>query len=639
MGIIEEFKLNRVAYLLEIIEKKDFDSKLKAFRKLEKIRITKDIGLFLIENSVREYGINDNNGGVNSSILSLCFKNYYDEYSNAINKVYKNLKPSVQNKVVFLLTTIDNESALNLYSDLVLKYYKKSDFIPISNLFERPDLYKYLFPKLYKALKFNNTRNNILILVNDYLNAGVVPVRDINKNKKIISDALCRVFSEALKYTYKNTYEYLNDIEYKNLRFFLEICINIESYVSTEDTKEVLDKLLKKNDNQLKLFIVDNNYRKNEEVKKTIINQIARDNASRYPLYEYLLLLNKDSLIPKKYLTMNELALSDFYINFGIYCNYKYEPKNMVLVDKREINGYDYYIFKFDITYKYDATSSEFLTNYIYNIIGMEKLNGQEITDTFIGISGGYDPKKEVGLIAYNHNKLLLSKINDNDSIDSIIDNLIPKPIDKAPEEKVKEIKKSEKIEKIKKKKSSKKEHKEKIVLDNENKDTKIKKKINIFSYLLLFLFLLFIVELIYCMMFINNIGGMSDNLNKNILKSVKIDKNYEYLLINGNEIFEKPENEYYVLLYKKSNKSKYHNYVNEYLKRNIKFYFVDINDDNNKFLFENNNLGFTITGDRLLKVKDREYEYYVNGMENILNEMKNEIELFIENENNNPKK
>ena len=59
--LIEEFKLNKVAYLLEIMEKKDFDSKINALKKLEKIKITPNIGLLLIENSTRNYGINDDN--------------------------------------------------------------------------------------------------------------------------------------------------------------------------------------------------------------------------------------------------------------------------------------------------------------------------------------------------------------------------------------------------------------------------------------------------------------------------------------------------------------------------------------------------------------------------------------------------
>ena len=298
--LIEELKLNRVAYLLEIMEKKDFDSKINALKKLEKMKITPNVGLFLIQNSTKNYGVNDNNGGLNALILSLCFKNYYDVYTDAIEKVYKNLLPNVQNKVVYLLTTVDSESALKLYVDLVLKNYKNSDFIPISNLFERPYLYDYLFPKLYKALKFKNAKNNILILLNDYLAAGIVPVEDLKKNKKIICDALMRVFNIALKTNFKNTFDALNDEEYINLRFFLEICINIESFVSNKETSEALEKLLNKKDNQLKLFIIDNYYKKNKEVKKSTIEQISKDKYSRYALYEMLSIYDKVDIMKDK---------------------------------------------------------------------------------------------------------------------------------------------------------------------------------------------------------------------------------------------------------------------------------------------------------------------------------------------------
>ena len=67
---------------------------------------------------------------------------------------------------------------------------------------------------------------------------------------------------------------------------------------------------------------------------------------------------------------------------------------------------------------------------------------------------------------------------------------------------------------------------------------------------------------------------------------------------------------------------AKYYTYINEYAKYDKKFYFVDLNDKKNKFLFEKNDLNFTVNGDRLLKVKDKEYDYYVNGKNNILKEM-----------------
>ena len=633
--LIEELKLNRVAYLLEIMEKKDFDSKINALKKLEKMKITPNVGLFLIQNSTKNYGVNDNNGGLNASILSLCFKNYYDVYTDAIEKVYKNLLPNVQNKVVYLLTTVDSESALKLYVDLVLKNYKNSDFIPISNLFERPYLYDYLFPKLYKALKFKNAKNNILILLNDYLTAEIVPVEDLKKNKKIICDALMRVFNIALKTNFKNTFDALNDEEYINLRFFLEICINIESFVSNKETSEALEKLLNKKDNQLKLFIIDNYYKKNKEVKKSTIEQISKD----------------------KYKEASTIAESDFSINFGIYCNYKDDPKNIKYIDKINVNGFDYYVFKFSLTYTYNS-SSEFLTNYIFNMVGMEKYNGKEITSEFIGISGGYDPNSKLHIVTKKLNKFLFTKINDKDDIVLVaqklildetkavetkktkIKNKISRELNKL-KEKEKQIEEAKKV-KIKKVEVKEEPIKEEIKEKNEEisqvkEITKESSKIsNLFTHLLLSLFAIFIIMLISCMFFVTNFSGIGNIQNQDSLsvKAVKLNKDYKYTLIDGKEIFNEPESEYYVLLYKKDgDKSKYYTYINEYAKYDKKFYFVDLNDKKNKFLFEKNDLNFTVNGDRLLKVKDKEYDYFVNGKNNILKEMKNDINSLSKNQ------
>lgn len=655
--LIEELKLNRVAYLLEIMEKKDFDSKINALKKLEKMKITPNIGLFLIQNSTKNYGVNDNNGGLNASILSLCFKNYYDVYTDAIEKVYKNLLPNVQNKVVYLLTTVDSESALKLYVDLVLKNYKNSDFIPISNLFERPYLYDYLFPKLYKALKFKNAKNNILILLNDYLAAGIVPVEDLKKNKKIICDALMRVFNIALKTNFKNTFDALNDEEYINLRFFLEICINIESFVSNKETSEALEKLLNKKDNQLKLFIIDNYYKKNKEVKKSTIEQISKDKYSRYALYEMLSIYDKVDIMKDKYKEASTIAESDFSINFGIYCNYKDDPKNIKYIDKINVNGFDYYVFKFSLTYTYNS-SSEFLTNYIFNMVGMEKYNGKEITSEFIGISGGYDPNSKLHIVTKKLNKFLFTKINDKDDIVLVaqklildetkavetkktkIKNKISRELNKL-KEKEKQIEEAKKV-KIKKVEVKEEPIKEEIKEKNEEisqvkEITKESSKIsNLFTHLLLSLFAIFIIMLISCMFFVTNFSGIGNIQNQDSVsvKAVKLNKDYKYTLIDGKEIFNEPESEYYVLLYKKDgDKSKYYTYINEYAKYDKKFYFVDLNDKKNKFLFEKNDLNFTVNGDRLLKVKDKEYDYFVNGKNNILKEMKNDINSLSKNQ------
>ena len=158
----------------------------------------------------------------------------------------------------------------------------------------------------------------------------------------------------------------------------------------------------------------------------------------------------------------------------------------------------------------------------------------------------------------------------------------------------------------------------------------------NLFTHLLLSLFAIFIIMLISCMFFVTNFSGIGNIQNQDSVsvKAVKLNKDYKYTLIDGKEIFNEPESEYYVLLYKKDgDKSKYYTYINEYAKYDKKFYFVDLNDKKNKFLFEKNDLNFTVNGDRLLKVKDKEYDYFVNGKNNILKEMKNDINSLSKNQ------
>ena len=95
-----------------------------------------------------------------------------------------------------------------------------------------------------------------------------------------------------------------------------------------------------------------------------------------------LSIYDKVDIMKDKYKEASTIAESDFSINFGIYCNYKDDPKNIKYIDKINVNGFDYYVFKFSLTYTYNS-SSEFLTNYIFNMVGMEKYNGKEITTWF----------------------------------------------------------------------------------------------------------------------------------------------------------------------------------------------------------------------------------------------------------------
>ena len=643
---IEDLKLKKVANLIEIMQKKDIREKTIAFQKLEKMQITKDIGLLLIEAANYDYKVEDGYGGISSSLISLCFKEYYDEYSVAIEKIFKYLNEDAQNRVIFLLSSIDNKSSLELYVDLVLKYYKESIFIPISNLFERPYLYDILFPKLYKALKFSYVRNNILIILNDYLNAGVVKEEDLKKNKKIIQDSIIRLFDKALQFKFKNTDEALRTEEYFDLRFFLEISINIESYVSNKRTKEILNKLFKRKDTQLSLFILENFIRKDMDISKLNLNMLAKDESSRYPLFDMLSIYGMENLIPKRYMTGKMIAKSDFYINFMMQTKYKEDLEEYKYYDERVVEGYKYYIFKFNYTYVYDNRTSDFVTNYLINQAGLNKYSLVEEKKEFVGISGGYINDDAPSLIAFDHKRLIYSKVDEKENIEDVINKLldqIKNDIIKSKEEKRKKEEKLRKEqeekrkqeEKLLKEQEKKNKKKEKIATKDKKKEkqenivTKEKKYIFKFSYILVFLFFIFICLLISWIVFLydpNLIKG--NNIVKSSFVGSKITNKDLFTEINATDIYNQDSSEYYVLLYKKNNNEKntYYTYINEYINNNIKVYYVNLNDKKNKFLYENNDLDFVLTTDRFLKVKDKDFEYYVDGKNNILKEMQMQI-------------
>ena len=147
-------------------------------------------------------------------------------------------------------------------------------------------------------------------------------------------------------------------------------------------------------------------------------------------------------------------------------------------------------------------------------------------------------------------------------------------------------------------------------------------------SYILLFAILI---------LYVSNIDLFNlrkHTLNKsNIINAVLLKPKDLFGEINYNEIFTREEPEYYVLFFKKKDKSTYYEYLNTVLKNNYKFYYVDISKKDNKPIFEGNETGFVISEDTLLKVSNHDYSFYVIGKKNILNELKSYVDEIKKNE------
>ena len=664
-NFIHSIKLSRLSYLLEVIEVGDFRSKINAYNKIRKMKITKDMGLQILNETDFEHHNTYSDFNISLSLISLLFDDYYDEYSEKLSEIYPKLTLESKYEVLNLLASSDNVSAITLYKDLVLKYGKELNDIPIGTLSSSNEKYSLLFPDLFKALKLDIKRNSILLILNDFLVNGAVLEKDIKKNKKLITDSITKILREAANYKFNKDEHIMQNKDYINLRIFLEAICNIEFYVSNKDTKSYLEKLLKKKDNQLKLFILENYIKKGKDISKISFNTIAKDPLSRYPLYSFLKFYNLERLMPKKYANNKSIAESDLYINYCI--NYKYTsiPENMEYVDERIVNDLKYYVYKFETKYNYREEVKDIATDYILKNTEIDKTIIENSILKYVGISGGYNKDIDPSLIEMPLDTLHIVKYTDK--YEDLIDGLLPKkeaPITfdalKEKLEKVNSKKKNkdqEKVEEVKDEKEVKEEivtektdskteekkkfqlfkkkEKKKIeeIVDEVEKEPSILRRIFSFNTLFILLFLAFAGAVFVLYTYLNGMdildlkNNSKDYTNFKILKSVTI-KDDNYKEINYDAIWNQPEKEYYVLFYNKKNKSLYHSYLKTLLNNNYKIYYVNTKKEENKPIFQGNNTGFVITKDTWLKVNDKEYEFFVVGKTNILKELRDYIDV-----------
>ena len=602
-NIFNDLKLNRISYLLEVIETGDFKKKVDAFNKLNKMKIDEEAGHIIIDKAVSLRENSNDDFNIELSLLSLIFKKYYDSYSFHLIEIFKKLNTNVKYEILNLLANSNEPTELVLYRTLISNYYKELENYPIGTISKNKENYELVFPELYETFKQNNTRNDLLIMLNDFINAGVVPLVHLKKYKTVLQKLIINIFKEGIKYKLDPKDNFMGSKEYIDLRIFLEIAINIEFYVSNKDTKAALDKLFKTKDNQLKLFILENYVRKEKNINKISLNSIAKDDFSRYPLYSFLDYNKLSNLMPKKYANNEDLSLSDLVLNFSIATNYSKVPYAFELLEEKVIDNYKYYIYKFKTEFDYNAEVIDPATDYLLKNIKIDKELMENAESIYIGISGGYSTDKKYSLIEKPLEGIKFTKFDDE--YEKVIKRLLP--TEKPEEEPKQEVKVEEKSVEV--------------------KESRLAKIIN-FSRILTFLCLVVILAFVVLTLYVNNVDlfNLQKNSklkNSNIIHAVLLKPKDLFQEISFNEIFNREESEYYVLFFKKKDKSKYYEYLNILLTNEYKIYFVDTSKKENKPIFEGNETGFVISDDTLLKVKDREYSFYIFGQKNILNEFK----------------
>ena len=617
--IKDNINLTRASLYLEKINTGNYNKKVNTYEKLKKIPITKEIGIRIIENSTYKYSEEFKDMHINSMLLLLLFNDYKEEYGEVINEVFDDYDEETKLDLLSYLSSTDNLDAKLLWKYLVMyRFDTKDNKIPIGTLGNSKENYDILFPELYSVFNSDEKRYSLIILLNNFINLGVVPIEDLKKNKKALIKHITMPLEELSKYKFKANEDYMSDKTYLGLRYVVECTLNIEYYCNDKKTKALLDKLFKHKDNQLKLFVLESYIKKKKGLKSLNLNPIAKDLRSRFLLYNLLSYYKKLDLMPKKYRDEKAISESELYNIYSNDYNYEKEPTAIKFYKEIKRDKKIYYLYKFKAKRDYSNIVRDFATDYILRNNHLDKYL-DNIEETYIGIAGGRDKKDS--LLSVTNISKYYEVYDKKKKLEDIIDGFFIKEEPIVTSEEVKP-------------------ETEATIVEPEAKETvKPKKLSKVFNMNNLYILQmgLIIVLMAILVLYINGVNILHINSssfrNSNITyKKTNVNKLTDFNEINGHDIYKLEDEVYYVLVFKKKDVSEYYTFVKTLIENGYKVFFVDMNNEDNLFLREPNETNLIVNGDKFIKVNSHDFEYYVEGKEFILTELKNETNEVIKN-------
>lgn len=606
--IKSSINLTKASLYLEKINTGNYNQKVKAYDKLKKIPIDNEIAIRIIENASNEYDKSYESMNINSMLLVLLFNDYKEEYNEPLVENFNEFDKETKLDLLSYLANANNKSATILWKYLIINSFEtEENKIPIGTLSNDPENYDLLYPELYDAFKSDNKKYSLIILLNNFINLGVVPIDDLKKHKKDLIKHISMPIEELIKFKFNPGEDIMLNKDYLGLRYVVESTLNIEFYCNNPKTKTYLEKLFKHKDNQLKLFVLESYIKKKKNIKKLNLNPIARDLRSRALLYNLLSFYNKVDLMPKKFNDEKLIAESDFY---NIYCssyNYEREPKSIKFYKQINREGKEYYLFKFKAKKEYNEIVKDFATDYLLRNNGLDKYI-VDIYEDNIGIVGARS--KEDPLITYSDITKYYDVLDKSKSFAYIIDDFFKKE----------EVKKEEVFK-----------PKEKVI-----KHPKLRKIFNITNlYIVQLIIILLLVVILVLYVKGYNIFNIKMGVYKQnyiTYKKTNIKKVENLNELNGHDIYNVDDGVYYVLIFKKKEDSEYYTFFKTLIENEYRVYYVDMSKEENQFLLSPNETGHVIKANRFIKVNERDFEYYIDGKENILKELRNETNEVIKN-------
>jgi hypothetical protein len=339
-----------------IIELHNTDKEIrgKAIDKLEKCKINRKQQIYLLNEATNDFppAIYEWQT-IPCLLVKAGTKTKNNEIVPIIKKNFENFDSNAKNEALNYLTKFDSEETINLFKELIIKYHTDFKYqVPTGTLNKKIKYSKIIFPEILTVISQDKTDFNILLLLLAYLNSNELDVKEF----KEFSDTLIEISKKnriIIKDLENSEIDIWDNDDFQDAKYKAGIVADLLGYFNTDNSIKELKEYISLKDSKLKMFAIRSLLKLGQEVDKKEIELVASNPETRNYIYDALLLMKKDDLIPEQYRTQSAFAESDM-VNWLTYPTElgrapdKIELMKVVEVDTKSNDGVvEFYIFRF----------------------------------------------------------------------------------------------------------------------------------------------------------------------------------------------------------------------------------------------------------------------------------------------------
>ncbi len=350
MGVLSAFrKKEDVSALLSQLKDDSIAKRQNALDKLEKLQITVEDGLKIIQASKDKYPpLKYEWQDIQAKLIDICSGRPYAEYVDKLDQIFDGLGSQAKLAVYQFLTTYENERALITYLKLLDKEGGKMKRLPTGSLYDRPRFPEILFPRLLSHARNKDISDDIYLVLLNYFNSRMITENMIKDYRNSIAEDILNSANEVSLYMQEKLKGSIwDDEDYMGLRNRAGVHLDLAGYISNPRIILVLRNMMSTGDMRLKMFAALSLLRLGEGIEAEDALEIAADSEMRNWFYNGLQNIGQKEIFPVQYENQASFAES----NMVDWLTYPTElgrvPDRIELMNVFEDGENVYYLFRF----------------------------------------------------------------------------------------------------------------------------------------------------------------------------------------------------------------------------------------------------------------------------------------------------